>query len=45
MAAEGEVRSDIKAHRSGYSLFVSIMKWGSIASFLVAMVVVFLISS
>jgi hypothetical protein len=45
MAAEGEVRNDIRAHRSGYSLFVALIKWGAIASFVVTMLVVFLISS
>lgn len=44
MAAEGEVQSDLKAHESGYSLFVAIMKWGAIVSFVLAAIVVILIS-
>ena len=45
MAAEGDARNEIQAHRSGYSLFIWLMKWGAIVSFVVAMLVVFLISS
>jgi Bacterial aa3 type cytochrome c oxidase subunit IV len=45
MAVEGEARGEIQAHRSGYSLFVWLMKWGAIVSFVVTMFVVFLISS
>ena len=44
MAAEGNVPTDIKAHASGYSLFVAIMKWGAIISFILAFIVVLLIS-
>ena len=44
MAADGDVPSEIKAHASGYSLFVAIMKWGAIISFILAMIVVLLIS-
>jgi hypothetical protein len=45
MAVEGEVKSDLKAHERGYSLFTAIMKWGAIISFVVTMIVVFMISS
>jgi hypothetical protein len=45
MAAEGEVQSELKAHERGYSLFTNLMKWGAIISFVVTMLVVFLISS
>ena len=44
MAAEGDVPTDIKAHASGYSLFTAIMKWGAIISFILAFIVVLLIS-
>jgi hypothetical protein len=45
MAADGDVRHEIEAHEKGYSLFTTVMKWGTIASFIVAMLVVILISS
>jgi hypothetical protein len=45
MAAEGELQSELKAHERGYSLFTAIMKWGAIISFIVTMLVVFMISS
>lgn len=35
---------DIKAHENTYSGFTAMMKWGTIAAFLVGLVVVFLIS-
>lgn len=44
MAADGEIRHEIEAHEKGYSLFTMMMKWGTIASFIVAMLVVFLIA-
>jgi hypothetical protein len=45
MAAEGEMQSDLKTHERGYSLFTTIMKWGAIISFILTMLVVFMISS
>lgn len=45
MAAEREVHSDTQAHARDYSLFVGLMKWGTIISFLIAAVVVLIISS
>ena len=39
MAAEGEVKTDLKAHEKGYSLFTALMKWGTIVSFAVAAIV------
>lgn len=41
MAGEGETRTDIQDHKKGYSLFVSLMKWGTIISAIVAFIVVF----
>jgi hypothetical protein len=43
MAADIEPKGEMKAHAKGYSLFVSMMKWGTIISFIVAMFVVFVI--
>lgn len=45
MAADGEVQSEMQAHERGYSLFVNVMKWGAIVSFVAAAIVVILISS
>lgn len=45
MAAEGDVKNDLKAHEKGYSAFVGLMKWGTIVSFVVAAIVVLLIAS
>lgn len=44
MAAEGEVRNDVRAHEKSYSGFIKMMKWGTILSFITAMLVVFLIA-
>ena len=44
MAAEGEATTDLKAHSRGYSLFIALMKWGAIISFIVTMIVIFLIA-
>ena len=45
MAAEGEVPEEmLKAHRSGYSAFVGMMKWGTIVSAITALVVILIIS-
>lgn len=45
MAAEGEAPEKmLKEHRSGYDGFVSLMKWGTILSFIAAMLVVLIIS-
>lgn len=44
MAAEGEITTDMKAHKSGYSMFVGMMKWGTIISFILAMIVVLIIA-
>jgi hypothetical protein len=44
MAAEREVQTDSQAHVRDYSRFISLMKWGTIVSFLVGALVVFLIA-
>jgi hypothetical protein len=43
MAADIEPKGEMKAHAKGYALFVSMMKWGTIISFIVAMFVVFVV--
>ena len=43
MAAEGDAK-ELNVHRTGYDRFVGLMKWGALASFLTAMLVVFLIA-
>jgi hypothetical protein len=43
MAAEGDAK-ELNVHRTGYDRFVGLIKWGAIASFLTAMIVVFLIA-
>ncbi len=45
MAVPGEAKTDIKAHVKDYSRFAAMMKWGTILSFIVAMIVVIIIAS
>jgi hypothetical protein len=45
MAVEGDVKTDIQAHVKSYDRFSAMMKWGTIVSFIVAMIVVIIISS
>ena len=45
MAAEGNSNTDIQAHVKSYDRFSAMMKWGTIISFIVAMIVVIIISS
>ena len=45
MAAEGDTRDEVTAHVKSYSNFASMMKWGTIISFVTAMIVVLIISS
>jgi hypothetical protein len=46
MAAEGEVPERmLRDHRSGYDGFVTLMKWGAVLSFIVALIVIAIISS
>jgi len=45
MAVEGEAPEKmLRVHRSGYDSFVWIMKWGAVISFIVAMLVMYLIA-
>ena len=45
MAAEGNTPDDFKAHVKSYSHFNAMMKWGTILSFILGMIVVIIISS
>ena len=45
MAAEGDTQEDLKAHARSYSAFAAMMKWGTILSFIAAMLVVLIISN
>ena len=45
MAVDGETREEIKAHVESYSAFAAMMKWGTIISAIVAIIVVIIISS
>ena len=42
MAAEESERA-VRAHRSSYSLFTAIMKWGAIVSLVTALIVILII--
>lgn len=44
MAADEAERS-VRSHRNSYGMFTGLMKWGAIISFVLAMLVVFIISS
>ena len=44
MAAEVELEKEAAVHRQGYVGFISLMKWGTILSAIIAMIVVFLIA-
>ncbi|HEV2747295.1 MAG TPA: aa3-type cytochrome c oxidase subunit IV [Allosphingosinicella sp.] len=41
---EGETQVEMESHAKSYSLFAAMMKWGAIASFVAAMLVIFLIA-
>ena len=45
MAADGDTQEDMRAHVKSYSAFAWMMKWGTILSFIVAMIVVIIIAS
>lgn len=45
MAAEGDLQKEVLTHRRGYSMFVQLMKWGTILSLAVALVVILIISN
>lgn len=45
MAADVDIAKQTKAHEDTYGFFTGMMKWGAIASFVAAMLVVFIIAS
>jgi hypothetical protein len=45
MAADIDHSKEMKAHEGTYGLFIGIMKWGTIISAIVTLIVVLLISS
>ena len=45
MAVESETQKDLQAHVKSYANFAWMMKWGTIASAIVAFIVVLIISS
>ncbi len=45
MAAEGDTQEEIRSHARSYSAFASMMKWGTILSFITAMIVILIISN
>ena len=44
MAAEGELQKETATHKKGYDGFISLMKWGTALSFIVAILVIFIIA-
>jgi len=45
MAATGDPEREIRAHSETYGFFTGLMKWGTILSFIAAMIVVFIIAN
>jgi hypothetical protein len=45
MAADGEIKDEMRAHAKSYSDFAWMMKWGTILSFVTAMIVILIISN
>ena len=43
MAAEGDANNDFKAHQGTYTSFIGLMKWGTIVSAIVAVIVILVI--
>ena len=44
MAGDGSAQGDLPAHQQTYSSFISFAKFGTVACFLIALFVVFLIA-
>ena len=42
--AEDYVKQDVKTHESSYSSFVTLVKWSSVACFIITMLVIFAIA-
>ncbi len=45
MAATGDSGQELARHADTYSVFTGLMKWGTIISFVVGMLVVFIIAT
>jgi len=45
MAADSEAKQDMRAHEGSYNIFVGMMKWGTILSAIVAMIVIYVIAN
>lgn len=45
MAATGDPEREVRTHRETYGGFTALMKWGTLLSFVVAMIVVFIIAN
>ena len=45
MAATGDAEREVRTHANTYHFFTGLMKWGTILSFVVAMLVVFIIAN
>ena len=45
MAADVDIAKHTKAHEDTYGFFTGLMKWGAIASFVAAMIVVLIIAN
>jgi hypothetical protein len=45
MAATGDAEREVRTHANTYHFFTGLMKWGTILSFLVGMLVVFIIAN
>lgn len=45
MVATGDAEREIARHQDTYGAFTALMKWGTILSFIVAMIVVFIIAN
>lgn len=45
MAADAEAGKEFKAHANTYDFFIGLMKWGTILSALVALLVIFIIAN
>ncbi len=45
MAADAEAGKEFKAHANTYDFFIGLMKWGTILSALVALMVIFIIAN
>ena len=45
MAADANAGKDVRTHEETYGFFTGLMKWGTIVSAIVAMIVVFIIAS